>query len=57
MVVAKRNALGLIAIRIKRDEGRRLRGWQKVAPRVELGFAEVDGGHFLAVGCNDIAAC
>ena len=56
MVVAKRNALGLVAIRIKRDEGCRLRRWQKVAPRVELGGAEVDGGQLFAIGCDQVAA-
>ena len=56
MVVAKRNALGLIAIRIKRDEGCWLGCRQKVAPRVELGLAEVDGGQFFAIGCDQVAA-
>ena len=56
VVVAKRNALGLVAIRIEGDEGRRLRRRQEVAPRVELGGAEVDGGQLFAIGCDQVAA-
>ena len=56
VVVAECYGLVFIAVGEEGDEGCRLWVWQEVAPVVDDGIREVDGGKLLAVCRDDIAA-
>ena len=57
VVVAQGNAFSLVTIEIEGDEWGGLRGRQQVAPMVQLGSAEVDSRHLLAISSDEIVAC